>query len=95
MVRAVARTSAEANRATIKLLKPHPGRCQTFTSDNGTEFHRYAEIEAASGLKFHFATPPHSWERGTNENTNGLIRQLSPQGSQHGWTNQKRTRRHS
>ena len=75
-----ARTSAEASRATIKLLKRHPGRCQTITSDNGTEFHRYAEIEAASGLKFYFATPHHSWERGTNENTNGLIRQYLPKG---------------
>ena len=75
-----ARTAAEASRATIKLLKRHPGRCQTITSDNGTEFHRYAEIEAATGLKFYFATPHHSWERGTNENTNGLIRQYLPKG---------------
>ena len=75
-----ARTAAEASRATIKLLKRHPGRCRTITSDNGTEFHGYAEIEAASGLKFYFATPHHSWERGTNENTNGLIRQYLPKG---------------
>ena len=76
-----ARTGAEASRATIKLLQRHPGRCQTITSDNGTEFHRYADIEAASGLKFYFATPHHSWERGTNENTNGLIRQYLPKGA--------------
>ena len=75
-----ARTVAEASRATIKLLKRHPGRCQTITSDNGTEFHGYADIEAESGLKFYFATPHHSWERGTNENTNGLIRQYLPKG---------------
>ena len=75
-----ARTAAEASRASIQLLQRHPGRCQTITSDNGTEFHRYAEIEAASGLKFYFATPHHSWERGTNENTNGLIRQYLPKG---------------
>ena len=75
-----ARTDAEASRATIKLLKRRPGRCQTITSDNGTEFHGYADIEAASGLKFYFATPHHSWERGTNENTNGLVRQCLPKG---------------
>ena len=75
-----ARTAEQASGATIKLLKRHPGRCQTITSDNGTEFHRYADIEAASGLKFYFATPHHSWERGTNENTNGLIRQYLPKG---------------
>ena len=75
-----ARTSAEASRATIKLLQRHPGRCQTITSDNGTEFHGYRDMEAACGLKFYFATPHHSWERGTNENTNGLIRQYLPKG---------------
>ena len=75
-----ARTADQASRATIKLLRRHPGRCQTITSDNGTEFHRYADIEAASGVKFYFATPHHSWERGTNENTNGLIRQYLPKG---------------
>jgi IS30 family transposase len=73
-------TAEEGNRATLQLLRRHPGRCQTITSDNGTEFHRYAEMEAASGVKFYFATPHHSWERGTNENTNGLIRQYLPKG---------------
>ena len=43
-------------------------------------FHGYAIIEQALKLKFYFATPHHSWERGTNENTNGLIRQYIPKG---------------
>ena len=51
-----------------------------FTSDNGTEFHWYGQVEAVSAVKFYFATPHHSWERGTNENTNGLIRQYLPKG---------------
>jgi hypothetical protein len=46
-----------------------PEKFQTITSDNGTEFHGYAQIEAASPVKFYFATPHHSWERGTDENT--------------------------
>ncbi|MCE5204120.1 MAG: IS30 family transposase, partial [Actinomycetia bacterium] len=47
-------------------------------ADNGTEFHSYAEVERATGALFYFATLHHSWERGTNENTNGLIRQYLP-----------------
>ena len=75
-----ARTAAEANRALLDLLARHPGRVKTITADNGTEFHWYARVEAVSPVKFYFATPHHSWERGTNENTNGLIRQYLPKG---------------
>ena len=46
--------------------------------DNGTEFHGYKTIEAATGARFYFATPHHSWERGTCESTNGLLRQYLP-----------------
>ena len=75
-----ARTAAETNRALLGLLARHPGRMRTITADNGTEFHWYGEVEAHSPVKFYFATPHHSWERGTNENTNGLIRQYLPKG---------------
>ena len=75
-----ARTAAEANRALLALLARYPGRVKTITADNGTEFHWYERIEAASAVKFYFATPHHSWERGTNENTNVLIRQYLPKG---------------
>jgi IS30 family transposase len=72
------RTAAELNRETIALIRKHPGMFLTITADNGTEFHSYREIERATGVKFYFATPHHAWERGTNENTNGLIRQYLP-----------------
>ena len=75
-----ARTAAEANRALLALMARHPGRVKTITADNGTEFHWYKQVEAFSPVKFYFATPHHSWERGTNENTNGLIRQYLPKG---------------
>jgi IS30 family transposase len=75
-----ARTAAEANRSVLELMARHPGRITTITADNGTEFHWYAKVEAVSRVKFYFATPHHSWERGTNENTNGLIRQYLPKG---------------
>jgi IS30 family transposase len=63
-------------RRTVHLLKRH--EANTITSDNGTEFHIYKQIEAQLDIDFYFATPHHAWERGTNENTNGLIRQYLP-----------------
>ncbi len=75
------RTAAELNRRTIALIRKHPGKFLTITADNGTEFHSYREIERATGVKFYFATPHHAWERRTNENINGLIRQYLPKRS--------------
>ena len=60
------------------LIRRAPSQFKTITSDNGTEFHDYASVEAATGVKFYFATPYHSWERGSNENFNGLLRQYLP-----------------
>jgi IS30 family transposase len=54
---------------------------ETITSDNGTEFHDYKRIEECTNATFYFATPHHSWERGSNENANGLIRQYLPKGT--------------
>lgn len=48
------------------------------TADKGSEFHDYERIERLTTVKFYFAKPYHSWERGTCENTNGLIRQYLP-----------------
>jgi IS30 family transposase len=70
--------AAEATVRCIELIGRQKGRVLTITADNGTEFHSYGEIEAATGAIFYFATPHHSWERGTNENTNGLLRQYLP-----------------
>ena len=50
----------------------------TITRDNTTEFHAYQKLEAACDTRVYFATPHHSWERGTNEHTNGLIRPYLP-----------------
>ena len=72
------RTSAELTRRVNHLISRCDARYRTITADNGTEFHGYRDIEAQSGVTFYFATPYHSWERGTNENTNGLIRQYLP-----------------
>jgi IS30 family transposase len=74
------RTAEEATRATVELMIRHREKFRTITADNGTEFHSYEVIEAVTGVKFYFATPHHSWERGSCENTNGLIRQYLPKG---------------
>lgn len=73
-----ARTKEQTSARTIELIRQHSQHFRTITADNGTEFHGYADIEAATGVPFYFATPHHAWERGTNENTNGLIRQYLP-----------------
>jgi IS30 family transposase len=51
---------------------------RTLTLDNGTEFADWERLEKKSGMTVYFAYPYHAWERGTNENTNGLLRQYFP-----------------
>ena len=66
--------------ATIRLMTPYSDFSQTITADNGKEFAGHEEIAGALGINFYFAHPYSSWERGLNENTNGLIRQYVPKG---------------
>jgi IS30 family transposase len=75
-----ARSKEQANRALSQLLRAGAGVIKTITADNGTEFHGYKDVEQEYGVPFYFSTPYHSWERGTSENTNGLIRQYLPKG---------------
>lgn len=74
------RTSSQTNLATLRLLRRHPDQVTSITSDNGCEFHGYRKVEEKTGVVYYFAQPHHSWERGTNENANGLIRQYLPKG---------------
>jgi IS30 family transposase len=71
-------TAAGCAARLIEMILREGGRVRTITADNGSEFHSYKDVEAATGVAFYFATPHHSWERGTNENTNGLVRQYLP-----------------
>lgn len=68
----------EVKCVVIRLLAAIGVACTGITFDNGKEFARHAEIAAALNADVFFARPYHSWERGTNENTNGLIRRLYP-----------------
>ncbi len=75
------RTSAAVSAAMVDLLRPSAVPVHTITADNGREFAGHAGVAAELGAGFHFATPCHSWERGLNEHTNGLVRQYLPKGT--------------
>ena len=64
--------------AMIKLLSPIKSWVKTTPYDNGKEFALHKEVSKALGCNAYFAKPYHSWERGQNENANGLLRQYFP-----------------
>lgn len=72
------KTSQAVSLAILELLIPHRKQVTTITSDNGREFAGHEQISKRLRADFYFAHPYASWERGTNENTNGLIRQYFP-----------------
>ncbi len=75
------RSTQSLNKKTKRLISRDPLCFKTITADNGTEFHQYKKIESGTDVRFYFANPFHSWERGSNENLNGLIRQYLPKGT--------------
>jgi transposase, IS30 family len=68
-------------QALIEMIQPIKAITHTITSDNGKEFAYHKEVATALDAQFYFANPYHSWERGLNEHTNGLIRQYLPKKS--------------
>ncbi len=74
------RTAQEVRAVIVKRLLPLASHVQTLTYDNGKEFALHQDIDKALQSNGYFAHPYHSWERGLNENTNGLIRQFFPKG---------------
>jgi len=72
------KTSDLVGAAIIRMLKPYKARVKTLTYDNGKEFCGHAQIDQALGSTGYFARPFASWERGSNENFNGLLRQYVP-----------------
>jgi IS30 family transposase len=82
LLKKVERNTAEAvEQAIEELLRPLAAKVKTITSDNGREFANHQSIEKKLQATFYFAHPYAAWERGTNENTNGLVRQYFPKGS--------------
>ena len=76
----IPRATKEAfRREAERLLAPLPSHLKrSLTLDNGTEMADYEALERRTGIRIYFAHPYHSWERGSNENFNGLLRQYFP-----------------
>jgi len=68
----------ELAQKVIARLSPYKERIHMITSNNGKEFAEHKMISSELKVDFFFAKPYHSWERGANENTNGLLRQYFP-----------------
>jgi transposase, IS30 family len=76
------RQAATVRKAMVQLFQPLPPRLRkTLTLDNGKEFAEHEQLAATTALDVYFAKPYCAWQRGTNENTNGLVRQFFPKGS--------------
>lgn len=72
------RTHQESQKQTLQAFKRTGMICKSLTNDNGPEFGAFHELEQNLGANVYFTHPYCSWERGTNENTNGLLRQYLP-----------------
>lgn len=73
------KTAEETRKAQVTRLGKFPiSLRKTITADNGSEHVEHEKVTLAIGTKFYFATPYHSWERGINENANGLVRRYFP-----------------
>jgi transposase, IS30 family len=81
MVKLKNKTASLALRAISNTIAHEPHTFKTITFDNGTEFHSYKKLEERFSLLCYFANPHHPWERGSNENFNGLLRQYIPKGT--------------
>lgn len=74
------KSATDVTAEIVRLLIPYKERVKTITYDNGREFSAHEMINEGLDCQSFFAKPYHSWERGLNENTNGLIRQYFPKG---------------
>lgn len=78
LVKVSQKTAEEVEKALIERLKPIKEFVHTLTADNGKEFANHQRVGVELEAGFYFAKPYHSWERGLNEHTNGLVRQYLP-----------------
>jgi IS30 family transposase len=78
LVKVPRKTAENISSALIASLEPIKAFVHTLTSDNGSEFAYHQKVSRRLDANFYFAHPYHSWERGLNEHTNGLVRQYFP-----------------
>ena len=81
MRKSKSKEASEIEKIVIESLEPWKPFMHTMTSDNGKEFANHLNISKSLEIDYYFARPYHSWERGANENLNGLVRQYFPKGS--------------
>lgn len=73
--------AGDVSEVIVEMLRPLKGYLHTLTFDNGREFSGHEYVARELGIRVYFARPYHSWERGCNENGNGLLRQFFPKDS--------------
>ena len=75
------KTADSVAEVLTRRMMPFRDQVHTLTADNGKEFAGHQVVSKALAADFYFAAPYHSWERGLNEHTNGLVRQYCPKGT--------------
>lgn len=75
------KTSVETMKSILEAMKPYKNTIKSITYDNGGEFSKHEKINKELNIKSYFCKPYHSWEKGTVENINGLIRRFFPKGT--------------
>lgn len=78
--KAASKSAEDVTEAILKATEPYQAIFRSITFDNGKEFALHKSIGLKLNCETYFSTPYHSWERGSNENTNGLLRQYFPKG---------------
>ena len=81
IIRKTASLTSQTAKSIVKTMKPLSNNIKSITYDNGKEFSKHEKINKILKTKSYFCKPYHSWEKGTVENINGLIRRFFPKGT--------------
>ena len=89
--KAQTRTKTEVGQRLVDMLEPHVAK--TLTVDNGREFYGHKDVARKANVSVYFADPYASWQRGSNENANGLLRRYFPKGARFSTVSAQQLRR--